>query len=46
LRDGGNATDAARRLGIGRSTFYRKLGKHGLRAQGDVPALVGVEAIG
>jgi two-component system response regulator HydG len=31
---GGNATDAARRLGIGRSTFYRKLGKHGLRAPG------------
>jgi transcriptional regulator with PAS, ATPase and Fis domain len=28
---GGNATDAARKLGIGRSTFYRKLGKHGLR---------------
>ncbi|RIL06046.1 MAG: DNA-binding response regulator [Proteobacteria bacterium] len=28
---GGRATDAARRLGIGRSTFYRKLGKHGLR---------------
>ncbi len=26
----GNATEAARRLGIGRSTFYRKLGKHGL----------------
>jgi two-component system response regulator HydG len=31
---GGNATDAAHRLGIGRSTFYRKLGKHGLRAPG------------
>jgi two-component system response regulator HydG len=28
---GGNATDAARRLGIGRSTFYRKLAKHELR---------------
>jgi transcriptional regulator of acetoin/glycerol metabolism len=27
---GGNATEAARRLGIGRSTFYRKLGRHGL----------------
>ncbi len=27
---GGNAPEAARRLGIGRSTFYRKLGKHGL----------------
>jgi DNA-binding NtrC family response regulator len=33
---GGNATEAARRLGIGRSTFYRKLGKHGLRALGDL----------
>jgi two-component system response regulator HydG len=31
---GGNATDAARRLGIGRSTFYRKLASHGLRAPG------------
>jgi DNA-binding NtrC family response regulator len=31
---GGNATDAARRLGVGRSTFYRKLGKHGIRAPG------------
>jgi two-component system response regulator HydG len=31
---GGNATDAAQRLGIGRSTFYRKLGKHGLRVPG------------
>jgi DNA-binding NtrC family response regulator len=27
---GGDATAAARRLGIGRSTLYRKLGKHGL----------------
>lgn len=27
---GGNATEAARRLGIGRSTFYRKLSKHGI----------------
>jgi two-component system response regulator HydG len=36
---GGNATDAARKLGIGRSTFYRKIGKHGLRipALGDAP---------
>jgi DNA-binding NtrC family response regulator len=33
---GGNATEAARRLGIGRSTFYRKLGKHGLRAIGEL----------
>jgi DNA-binding NtrC family response regulator len=38
---GGNATDAARRLGIGRSTFYRKLGKHGLRVAGEgAPGLV------
>jgi transcriptional regulator of acetoin/glycerol metabolism len=35
---GGNATDAARLLGIGRSTFYRKLGKHGLRVPGLVEA--------
>ena len=28
---GGDATDAARRLGIGRRTFYRKLARHGLR---------------
>jgi DNA-binding NtrC family response regulator len=34
LRETGSATDAARRLGIGRSTFYRKLAKHGLRAPG------------
>ena len=27
---GGNATQAAQRLGIGRSTMYRKLGRHGL----------------
>jgi two-component system response regulator HydG len=37
---GGNATDAARRLGIGRSTFYRKLGKHGLRFQAESAGLV------
>lgn len=30
----GNATEAAHKLGIGRSTFYRKLGKHGLRVPG------------
>jgi DNA-binding NtrC family response regulator len=35
---GGSATDAARRLGIGRSTFYRKLGKHGLRVPGQPDA--------
>ncbi len=29
---GGDAARAARRLGIGRSTFYRKLAKHGLRS--------------
>jgi len=28
----GDATAAARRLGIGRSTFYRKMASHGLRA--------------
>jgi two-component system response regulator HydG len=28
---GGDATRAARSLGIGRSTFYRKLSRHGLR---------------
>jgi len=28
---GGDATEAARRLGIGRSTFYRKLARHALR---------------
>lgn len=32
----GDATAAARRLGIGRSTFYRKLAKRGLRVQSDV----------
>ena len=44
---GGNATDAARRLGIGRSTFYRKLGKHGLRVHDDtVSGLVDPARIG
>jgi len=28
---GGDAAVAARRLGVGRSTFYRKLSQHGLR---------------
>jgi two-component system response regulator HydG len=28
---GGDAGEAARRLGIGRSTFYRKLARHGVR---------------
>jgi two-component system, NtrC family, response regulator HydG len=28
---GGDATEAARRLGIGRSTYYRKLARHGIR---------------
>jgi two-component system, NtrC family, response regulator HydG len=35
---GGNATEAARRLGIGRSTFYRKLGKHGLSLDAEAAA--------
>ena len=38
---GGDATEAARRLGIGRSTFYRKLAKHGIalrRSAGSVEA--------
>jgi len=30
----GDATEAARRLGIGRSTFYRKLRKHGIEPAG------------
>jgi DNA-binding NtrC family response regulator len=30
---GGDATEAARRLRIGRSTFYRKLSKHGILAR-------------
>ncbi len=30
---GGDALAAARRLGVGRSTFYRKLAKHGLAAR-------------
>jgi len=30
---GGDATEAARRLRIGRSTFYRKLSKHGIFAR-------------
>jgi two-component system NtrC family response regulator len=30
---GGDATEAARRLGIGRSTFYRKLARHGVAAR-------------
>ena len=28
---GGDAPEAARRLGVGRSTLYRKLAKHGLQ---------------
>jgi two-component system response regulator HydG len=43
---GGNATDAARRLGIGRSTFYRKLGKHGLRVAEGASGLVEPGRIG
>jgi len=30
---GGDAPEAARRLGLGRSTLYRKLAKHGLQAR-------------
>ena len=30
---GGDANEAARRLGIGRSTLYRKLAKHGIAAR-------------
>jgi two-component system response regulator HydG len=36
---GGDATEAARRLGIGRSTLYRKLARHGI-----APRAVGHEA--
>ncbi|MCZ6785341.1 MAG: helix-turn-helix domain-containing protein [Proteobacteria bacterium] len=32
---GGDARAAARRLGIGRSTFYRKLAKHSVRVRGE-----------
>ena len=31
---GGDATEAAKRLGIGRSTYYRKLARHGIRRLG------------
>ena len=34
----GDATAAAKKLGIGRSTFYRKLAKHGVRARGGQPS--------
>jgi DNA-binding NtrC family response regulator len=40
---GGDAGVAARRLGIGRSTFYRKLARHGLRP---ARALSAARAIG
>jgi two-component system response regulator HydG len=40
---GGDASLAARRLGIGRSTFYRKLARHGLRP---ARALSGARPIG
>jgi two-component system response regulator HydG len=35
---GGDATAAARRLGIGRSTFYRKLAQHGIATRGGAGA--------
>ncbi|MGH7286628.1 MAG: helix-turn-helix domain-containing protein, partial [Myxococcota bacterium] len=38
----GDATSAARRLGIGRSTFYRRLAKHGIA----VPRRSSVDAEG
>jgi two-component system response regulator HydG len=40
---GGDAAEAARRLGIGRSTLYRKLSKHGILARRD-PRRAGVGA--
>lgn len=44
---GGDATAAAKKLGIGRSTFYRKLAKHGIRARSTTaPAAIGVGAHG
>ncbi len=36
---GGDATEAARRLGIGRSTFYRKLSRHGVDPRGGRPSV-------
>ena len=42
----GDATLAARRLGIGRSTFYRKLARHGIRTHRVAPAAGRSEAIG
>jgi two-component system response regulator HydG len=41
---GGDATQAARRLGIGRSTFYRKLSKHGISVRRS-PGCAGVGAV-
>ena len=32
---GHDVSEAARRLGIGRSTLYRKLGRHGLLSRDD-----------
>jgi DNA-binding NtrC family response regulator len=40
----GDATEAARRLGIGRSTFYRKLSKHGILVRRG-PGSAGVGAL-
>lgn len=44
---GGDATAAAKKLAIGRSTFYRKLAKHSIRARSTrAPAASGVGAHG
>jgi two-component system response regulator HydG len=45
---GGDARAAARKLGIGRSTFYRKLAKHGVRAgrEDERAAAAAVDGVG
>ena len=44
---GGDASEAARRLGIGRSTLYRKLSKHGIEVRRwDRPARVMLGGLG
>jgi len=42
----GDATEAARRLGIGRSTFYRKLARHGIGPRRGRSAVSAERAIG